>query len=119
MKEIVAIIRPEKWQATIEALEAIGVEDVLQRRVLGRGRQLGLRYFRPQSGSGDGATVFLPKRMLVCMVPDAGVEGAVEAILRVNKTGNFGDGKMFICSVSLPLEAEAQAGSKMQAVAGI
>ena len=47
MKEIVAMLRPERWQATREALRAEGVEEAFQYRVLGRGRQRGLRYLRP------------------------------------------------------------------------
>ena len=50
MKEIVAMLRPERWQATRAALRDEGVEEAFQHRVLGRGRQRGLRYLRPATG---------------------------------------------------------------------
>ncbi len=43
---------------------------------------------------------FLPKRLIICVVEDAQVEAVVAAIVRVNQTGNPGDGKIFV----LPLE---------------
>ena len=41
MKEVIAIIRPEKWQATQEAVAALGAEHFSRQRVLGRGRVCG------------------------------------------------------------------------------
>ena len=96
MKEVVAIIRPEKWRATEEAVAALGAEQIAQRRVLGRGRQRGLRYLRPSGGSEEGTMQFLPKRLAEWLVPDERVNPVVEAILRLNQTGNYGDGKVFV-----------------------
>ena len=97
LKEITAFIRPEKWSMTYAALLAAGVEDVTQHRVLGRGKQRGLRYLRRANGEGDMA--YLPKRMVVCVVPDPMLPSVIEAFFSANHTGNVGDGKIFVRSL--------------------
>ena len=42
---------------------------------------------------------FLPKRMLTWLVPDEMAGGLVRTLMAVNKTENFGDGKVFVCPV--------------------
>lgn len=109
MKEVTAFIRPEKWSVTYAALLAAGVEDVSQHRVLGRGKQRGLRYLRRAAGEGDMA--YLPKRMVVCVIADPMVPSVIEAIFMANRTGNVGDGKIFIRSLvpyELPQKAEVE-----------
>ena len=98
LKEIIAIIRPEKWRATQQAVVAAGALGVSQNRVLGRGRQAGLRY--PGVENGTVVMGYLPKRMLNCVVPADKVEAVVQGIIRANRTGNPGDGKIFVCPVS-------------------
>lgn len=105
MKEVMAIIRPEKWRATAETLRALGIEDVIQRRVLGRGRQAGLRYL--SNTKEPGRIRYLPKRMLSFVVPDGQVGHAVRAVMAVNKTGVIGDGKIFVCPGDVPAETSA------------
>ena len=99
MKEVIAVIRPEKWQETLEAASDLGLSEYTQMRVMGRGRQRGLRYMRPVNGSDDGVMQFLPKRMLTWLVPDEMVGGLVRALINANKTDNYGDGKVFVCPV--------------------
>ena len=99
MKEVIAVIRPEKWQETIDAAQAMGLTECSHVRVMGRGKQRGLRYMRPVNGSDDGVMQFLPKRMLTWLVPDEMAGGLVRALIAVNKTENFGDGKVFVCPV--------------------
>ena len=99
MKEVIAVIRPEKWQETLEAAGTLGLSEYTQIRVMGRGRQRGLRYMRPVNGSDDGVMQFLPKRMLTWMVPDEMVGSLVRALASANKTDNYGDGKVFVCPV--------------------
>ena len=100
MKEIIAVIRAEKWQATLEALQTVGVEDTTQRRVMGRGRQQGLQYLRRAQGAEGASMPYLPKRLVTCLVEDQQVPATVQALIQVNQTGNYGDGKIFVC----PLE---------------
>ena len=102
MKEVIAIIRPEKWQATQEAVAALGAEHSSRQRVLGRGRQRGLRYLRPTVGDQPGEMQFLPKRMVAWLVNDQMVEQLVAAIIRTNKTGSYGDGKVFVSPSDVP-----------------
>ena len=99
MKEVIAVIRPEKWQETIEAAQAMGLSECSHFRVMGRGKQRGLRYMRPLNGSDDGVMQFLPKRLLTWLVPDEMAGGLVRTLIAVNKTENFGDGKVFVCPV--------------------
>ena len=97
MKEIVAMLRPERWQATREALSAEGIHEDFQQRVLGRGRQRGLRYLRPASGGKETGMEYLPKRMGVWIVPDDQTDLVIATIVQANAGGNYGDGKIFVC----------------------
>ena len=99
MKEVIAVIRSEKWQETMDAAQAIGLPYHSQMRVMGRGKQRGLRYMRPVNGSDDGVMQFLPKRMLTWMVPDEMVGALARVLITVNKSDNYGDGKVFVCPV--------------------
>jgi nitrogen regulatory protein PII 2 len=100
LKEIIAIIRPEKWRATQQAIFEAGATGVSQNRVLGRGRQAGLRYLGNGQTKGGLVTMdYLPKRMLSCVVESEKVDAVVAGILRVNGSGNHGDGKIFVCPV--------------------
>jgi nitrogen regulatory protein PII 2 len=108
MKEVVAIIRLNMMNKTKDALLDVGVPAFNARDVLGRGR--GLKSFSVQSGDGEGpllATLreseskleagrFFAKRMLTVVVPNEKVEQVVKAIIKVNQTGNPGDGKIFV-----------------------
>ena len=99
MKEVIAVIRAEKWQETMDAAQAMGLSECSHLRVMGRGKQRGLRYMRPVNGSDDGVMQFLPKRLLTWLVPDEMAAGLVRALISVNKSENFGDGKVFVCPV--------------------
>src|SRR3989338_1273179 len=100
MKEINALIRPEKHLPTIEAVAEIGGELIMDQRVLGRGRQGGLRYLRPAPGKQPVEIVqFLPKRMLTWLIPEEKEAASVASIIRVNCTSAYGDGKIFVCPV--------------------
>ena len=106
MKEVVAIIRPERWQATREAAARFDVVEAAHLRALGRGRQRGLRYLRRVVAETGGAVTeevggmqFLAKRIVTWLAPDDRVREFVATVIRVNQTGNFGDGKIFVCPV--------------------
>lgn len=93
MKEIIAIIRSNKWQETKTRLMEAGVSSYTVQRVYGRGRQKGLKY---QSKSGLDGISYLPKRMLTVFVDEKEVQGVVELIIKANRTGEIGDGKIFV-----------------------
>jgi len=96
MKEVIAVVRPERCRPTVEALAALGVTEADHQRVLGRGRQRGLRYLRRSAGGAGGDMLFLPKRLIRCAVEDRLVDAVVAAVIGANQTGNVGDGKVFV-----------------------
>ena len=108
MKEIIAIIRPEKWRETVSALSALGIEAVTHHRVLGRGGQAGLRYL--SHTKGPSTIRYLPKRLLSIYAEDSQADLAVEKILAVNRTGVIGDGKVFVTPCAeVPCECPQEA----------
>ncbi len=102
MTEITAIIRPGKDHETKTALGRIGCLAMTSVRVHGRGKQRGLRY---STLAGDSALPqfvaikYLPKKLLYLVVGDSLVKIVVQTIIRVNQTGQHGDGKIFISEV--------------------
>jgi nitrogen regulatory protein P-II 1 len=93
VKKIEAIIKPFKTEPVKEALLAVGVEGMSLSEVKGFGRQKG----HSEIYRGTEYTVdFLPKVKFEMIVSDDQAQRAVEAILRVAKTGKIGDGKIFV-----------------------
>jgi len=106
MKEIVAIIRPNKIEATKDALDALGFPGITALSVIGRGRQRGIANevsceISPQLlGQGrSGGMKYVPKRMVSLVVDDEDVDTIVATIISINQTAQIGDGKIFICPV--------------------
>ena len=89
MKLIKAIIRPEKVDDVIDALEKAGYPSFTKIDVVGRGKQRGLKV-------GEIFYDELPKTMLLIGVNGDEVDEVVEIIKTNAHTGNFGDGKIFI-----------------------
>ena len=97
IKEVIAIIRPGKWAETLPRLEEIGILGFTRQRVYGRGKQRGLRYSAEDDEKGIS---FLPKWMVTMVVEDSKVDSVVEIIKQTNQTGEIGDGKIFITSLT-------------------
>lgn len=96
MKEIVAIIRPNKIDDVKNALKKVGCLGMTVTEVKGRGRQLGIT----ESYRGtDYCIDMLPKTRLEMVVKDEDTEEVINAIVKTAKTGNIGDGKIFISPV--------------------
>jgi nitrogen regulatory protein PII 2 len=98
IKEVVAVIRSGKFAETLVKLEAAGINGFSRQRVYGRGKQRGLRY-SGKAGEDQGIG-FLPKWMVTVAVEESKVASVVEALTEANRTGEIGDGKVFICPVS-------------------
>ena len=97
VKKIEAIIRPEKIHDVKQALDDLGYHGMNFVQVTGRGAQRGIVH---QGRGGESVTVdMLPKVKMEVVVPDIGVERVIEAIIRVARTGNIGDGKIFVLPV--------------------
>jgi len=93
MKTIVAIIKPFKLDEVRDALTAVGVHGLTVTEVKGFGRQKG----HTEIYRGAEYTVsFLPKVRIELAVDDERVEAAVAAIVSVARTGQIGDGKIFV-----------------------
>lgn len=92
MKLIQAIIRPENEKQVIAGLEKNGVNAFTRLDVLGRGRQKGLQV-------GTVRYEELAKVWLMVAVKDADLDHAVDVIKIGARTGNPGDGKIFVSSL--------------------
>lgn len=95
LMEVIAFIRPRMASRTKEDLAKQGFFAVTSMDVLARGKQGGLAY--PEAGRGG--VRFLPKCMLTLLVQAGDVGGVVATIVRVNRTGEIGDGKIFVAPV--------------------
>ena len=91
MVELIAIIRRNRAGATQQELARIGCTSYSRFSVLGRGRQRGLR----GEGAAEGLP-FLPKGFFYLVVAEEAARETIEAIVRANQTGDFGDGKIFV-----------------------
>jgi len=111
MKEVMAFIRANKVNDTKRALGDAGFPAFTCRRVLGRGKkmldpvvlQMVMEHGElPVSSEGEAMTEtrrLISKRFFTLVVEDDCVKDAVDTIIRVNQTGNPGDGKIFILDV--------------------
>ncbi len=96
MKEIIAIIRPEKLENVKSALESIECRGLTVVDVKGRGRQLGVT----ESYRGSDYRIdLLPKTRLEIIVKDEEVDEVIDTIVKTAQTGDIGDGKIFISPV--------------------
>ncbi len=97
MKIVMAIIKPFKLDEVREALTAIGVQGLTVTEVKGYGRQKGhTEIYR----GAEYAVSFLPKVKIEIAVAGDTADRAVEAIVAAARTGQIGDGKVFV----VPLE---------------
>ncbi|MEE8419473.1 MAG: P-II family nitrogen regulator [Dehalococcoidales bacterium] len=96
MKKIEAIIREEKLDAVKKALEENSYYGITVSEVSGRGRQKGISL---QWRVGEYRVDLLPKLKIELVVFDDDVNAAVNAIVRNARTGEVGDGKIFILPV--------------------
>jgi nitrogen regulatory protein P-II 2 len=96
MKLITAIIKPFKLDEVREALSAIGVQGMTVTEVKGFGRQKGhTEIYR----GAEYAVSFLPKIKIEVAVKTAMAEAVIEAIVAKAKTGQVGDGKIFVTAL--------------------
>jgi len=121
MKEITAIIRRDKVPETKSMLTEMGYPSLTIQSVDGRGRQKGtlcaeMDYEMPDSyctavklkptpskyaleHTLPKVALYVPKRLLTIVVPDDVVSSVVKALIKVNKTGKAGDGKIFVAPI--------------------
>lgn len=96
MKKIEAIIRPEKLDDVRRALERIGYSGLMISEVEGHGKQKGI----VQQWRGEKYRIeLLPKIKIEIVAKDSDVENIIRAIMESARTGEIGDGKIFISEV--------------------
>src|SRR5271169_4129792 len=96
MKKIDAIIRPTKLEEVKMSLEDAGFTSITISEVKGRGQQKGIiQQWRGHEYRVD----ILPKVKIELTVNDGDLDKAIETIVSSARTGNVGDGKVFVSSV--------------------
>ncbi len=97
MKHIIAIIRPEKLDSVRNALEKAGCTGLMISEVSGHGKQKGI----VQQWRGEKFKVdLIPKIKLELVVSDSALPIIKKAIIESARTGEIGDGKIFVSDVS-------------------
>lgn len=97
MKRIIAVIREEKFESVKKALLEAGCEGMNVSEVKGRGRQLGIR----ESYRGSSYCIdLIPKTRLELIVNDEDLERILDVIVESARTGEVGDGKIFVSDVA-------------------
>ena len=96
MKLVTAIIKPFKLEEVRAALTDLGFQGMTVTEVKGYGRQKGhTEIYR----GAEYAVSFLPKIKIDVVVASSDADKAVEAITRAAKTGQIGDGKIFVSTI--------------------
>ncbi len=96
MKKIEAIVRQEKLELIRKALEGIGTHGVTITEVRGHGTQKGIVQ---QWRGATYAVDLLPKVKLETVIPDELLEQALQLIHETGRTGEIGDGKVFVSEI--------------------
>jgi nitrogen regulatory protein PII 2 len=121
MKEITVIIRRDKLPETKKALDDLGYPSLTIQSVEGRGKQRGSMCAEMDTEMPDSyctavrlkptpstyalyhtlpkIALFVPKRLLTIVVPDDVVTTVIKSIIKVNRTGKAGDGKIFVSPI--------------------
>jgi len=93
MKKVEAIIKPYKLDEVKTALTQVGVQGLTVTEVRGFGRQKG---HKEQYRGAEYTIDLVPKVKVEVVVGDAALNGVVEAITKAARTGEIGDGKIFV-----------------------
>ncbi len=97
MKKIEAIIRNFKTEDVKDALTSIGVQGMTLSDVRGFGRQKG---HKEQYRGSEYKVDFLPKSKIEVVVSDDQAPAVIEAIIKAARTGQIGDGKIFVTTLT-------------------
>ena len=96
MKMLKIIIRAEKLEEVKEALTALHVTGMTVSEVRGHGRQKG---HKAVYRGTEYSVTLLPKIMIDVIVPDEMVDSVLETTLKTARTGEIGDGRVFVIPV--------------------
>jgi len=96
MKLIKSIIRPDKLEEVKEALTQLHVTGMTVTEVRGHGRQKG---HKAVYRGTEYSVTLLPKVMLELVVPNERAEEIIKTIITSARTGEIGDGRVFLLNV--------------------
>ena len=96
MKKIEAIVKPHRMDEVKTALTQVGVQGLTVSEVRGFGRQKG---HKEQYRGAEYTVDLVPKVKIEVVVSDTAAAAAVEAIIRAARTGEIGDGKIFVSNL--------------------
>ena len=97
MKKIEAIVRHFKLEDVKNALAKVGVQGMTVTEVRGFGRQKG---HKETYRGAEYIVDFVPKVKLEVVVADAQAKAVIDTILSVGRTGQIGDGKIFVTNLA-------------------
>jgi len=107
MKKIEAIVKPFKVDEVKDALMEAGIDGLTTIEVKGFGRQKG----HTEVYRGSEYTVdFVPKTMFIVVVADDHLDAALKAIIKSSKTGEIGDGKIFVSTIDEVIRIRTEEG---------
>lgn len=99
MLKIEAIFRPERVNAVTEALLSVGVSGFHYQNITGQGQQAGVEVVTGRGGSSS-TRASVSKTLLVTVIEDSQKDTVVESIVSSTRSGEIGDGKIFITAMS-------------------
>jgi nitrogen regulatory protein P-II 1 len=97
VKKIEAVVRHFKLEEVKNALTQMGVQGMTVTEVRGFGRQKG---HKEQYRGAEYTVDFVPKVKIEVVVPDNQLKNAIDTILRTARTGQIGDGKIFVTDLA-------------------
>jgi nitrogen regulatory protein PII len=98
MLKIEAIFRPERVNAVSAALEESGVSGFHYQNITGQGQQKGIEVVTGRGGQTTTRSA-VAKTLLVTVVEDDKKDAVLEAIISATRSGEIGDGKIFVSPV--------------------
>mgnify|MGYP001481903669 CR=1 FL=1 len=99
MLKIEAIFRPERINAVTDALTSVGVTGFHYQNITGQGEQQGVQVITSR-GSQTATRASVSKTLLVTIVSDDIKDKVVNAIIESTRSGEIGDGKIFISEIA-------------------
>lgn len=93
MKQLVAIVKPFRAEAVLNALAEMQLEALTVSEAKGFGRQ---KSYLDRYGESEYSLAFLPKVRICSWVPDDRADEAIRKVVVAARTGRIGDGKVFV-----------------------
>ena len=99
MIKIEAIFRPERINLVTDALLSLGITGFHYQNITGQGQQAGVEVVTGRGGSSS-TRASVSKTLLVTVIEDSKKDAVIEAIVSATRSGDIGDGKIFVSQIS-------------------